>query len=78
MKQNGGLFQQYSKLFIAGTKDPIDMVGGLKLPLDDTSNITTRGKTADAYYRSRHEIDTVIGHSLGGAMALSLEKTKRW
>ena len=24
-------------------------------------------------YRSHHEIDTVIGHSLGGAVALSLE-----
>ena len=35
---------------------------------------THRGRTADAYYRSHHEIDTVIGHSLGGAVALSLEK----
>ena len=50
------------RLFIAGTKDPIDMVDDLKLPLDDTLNITTRGRTADAYYRSHHEIDTVIGH----------------
>ena len=41
---------------------------------DDTLNNTTRGKTADAYYRSHHEIDTFIGHSLGGAVALSLEK----
>ena len=39
-----------------------------------TTNKTTRGKTSDAYYRSHHEIDTVIGHSLGGAVALSLEK----
>ena len=29
---------------------------------------------ADAYYRSHHAIDTVIGHSLGGAVALSLDK----
>ena len=36
--------------------------------------MTTRGRTADKYYRSHHEIDTVIGHSLGGAVALSLEK----
>ena len=50
------------------------MVDDLKLPLDDTLNITRRGKTADVYYRSHHEIDTVIGHSLGGAVALSLEK----
>ena len=50
------------------------MVDDLKLPFDDTLNNTTRGKTADAYYRSHHEIDTVIGNSLGGAVALSLEK----
>ena len=46
----------------------------MKLPLDDTSNQTKKGRDADAYYRSHHEIDTVIGHSLGGAVALSLEK----
>ena len=63
------LYQHYNKLFVAGTKDPIDMVDDLKLPFDDTSNNTTRRKTADAYYRSHHEIDTVIGHSLGGAVA---------
>ena len=51
------------------------MVDGLKLPSDDTLNNTTRGKAADAYYRSHHEIDTMIGHSLGGAVALSLQKT---
>ena len=50
------------------------MVDDLELPFDDTLNNTTRGTTADAYYRSHHEIDTVIGHSLGGAIALSLEK----
>ena len=67
-------YQPYNKLFIAGTKDPIEMVGDLKLPFDDTLNNTTRGKTADAYYRSHYEIDTVIGHPLGGAVALSLEQ----
>ena len=36
-------------------------------------NKTKRGRHADMYYRSHHEIDTVIGHSLGGAVALSLE-----
>ena len=29
---------------IAGTKDPIDMVDGLKLPLGNTLDFTTRGK----------------------------------
>ena len=70
-----GLYQHYNKLFIAGTKDfPTDHIDDLKLPFDDTLNKTKRGRDADAYYRSHHEIDAVIGHSLGGAVALSLEK----
>jgi len=70
-----GLYQHYNKLFIAGTKNfPQDHIDDLKLPFDDTLNKTKRGRDADAYYRSHHEIDTVIGHSLGGAVALSLEK----
>ena len=69
-----GLYQHCNILFIAGTKDwPTEHLDDLKLPFD-TLNNTTRGKTADAYYRSHHDIDTVIGHSLGGAVALSLEK----
>ena len=50
------------------------MADDLKIPFDHTSNNTTRGRTADKYYRSHHEKDTVIGHSLDGAVALSLEK----
>ena len=42
--------------------------------MDDTLNKTKRGRYADAYYRSHHGIDSVIGHSLGGAVALSLEQ----
>ena len=72
-----GLYQHYNKLFISGTKDPIDFVDDLKLPFDDTLNNTARGKTAEAYYLSHHEIDTVIGHSLGGAIALSLQKAHK-
>ena len=73
--EKDGLYQHYNKLFIAGTKDfPQDHIDDLKLPFDDTLNKTKRGRDADAYYRSHHEIDTVIGHSLGGAVALSLEK----
>ena len=49
------------------------MVDDSKLPLDNTLNSTTRGRTADTYYRSHHGIDTVIGHSLGGAVSLALE-----
>ena len=70
-----GLYQHFNELFIAGTKDwPGDAIDDLKLPFD-TLNKTKRGRGADAYYRSHHEIDTVIGHSLGGAVGLALEKT---
>ena len=69
-----GLYQHYNKLFIAGTKDfPVDHIDDLKLPFDDTLNKTKRGRDADKYYRSHHEIGTVIGHSLGEAVALSLK-----
>jgi hypothetical protein len=70
-----GLYQHYNKLFIAGTRDfPGDHIDDLKLPFDDTLNKTKRGRDADAYYRSHHEVDTVIGHSLGGSVSLALEK----
>ena len=70
-----GLYQHYNKLYIAGTKDfPQYHIDGLKLPFDDTLNKTKRGRDADAYYRSHHEKDTVISHSLGRAVALQLEK----
>ena len=60
-----GLCQHYSKLFTAGTKDfPVDHIDDLKLHFDDTLSKTKRGRDADAYYRSHHEIDTVIGHGL--------------
>ena len=73
-----GLYQHYNKLFIAGTKDfPQDHTDDLKLPFDDTLNKTKRGRDADAYYRSHHEIDTVIGHSLGGALSLASENNTK-
>ena len=69
-----GLHQHYNKLFIAGTKDfPQDHIDDLKLQFGDTLYKTQRGRDADAYYRSHHGIDTVISHSLGGAVSLALE-----
>lgn len=61
--------------FIAGTRDfPTDPIDDLKLHFDDTLNKTKRGRDADMYSRGHHEIDTVIGHSLGGSVALAFEK----
>ena len=53
---------------------PNDHIDHFKLPFDDTLKKTKRGRDAESYHLSHHEIDTVIGHSLGGAVALSLEK----
>ena len=71
-----GLYQHYNELFIAGTKDfPQDHIDDLKLQFDDTLHETKRGRGAYAYYRSHNsELNIVIGHSLGGAVALLLEK----
>ena len=47
----------------------------LKSPFDDIFNKNKeRGRDADAYYRSHHEIDSIIGNSLGGSVSLALEK----
>ena len=47
----------------------------MTLPIDDTLNKIKRGRDAHMYYRShKSETDTIIGRSLGGAVALSLEK----
>ena len=73
-KQKDGLHHHYNRLFIAGTKDfPQYHIDDLNLPFDDTLKKTKRGRDAESYYLSHHEIDTVIGHSLGGAVALSFE-----
>ena len=67
-----------NKLFIADTKDfPQDHTDDLKSPFDDTLNKTKRGRDADAYYRSHHEIDTMIGHSLGGSVSLAIERNTK-
>jgi hypothetical protein len=68
-----GLHQHYNKLFIAGTRDfPRDHWDDLKIPFHQTLN-GKRGRDAEAYYKAHHEVDTVIGHSLGGAIALNLQ-----
>ena len=72
-------YHHRNKLFIAGTKDfPQYHIDDMKLPWENTLNLTKRGRDVEAYYRNHMtEIDTVIGHSLGGSVALSLEDKYR-
>ena len=46
-----GLYHQYNKLLIAGTKDfPVDHIDDLKIPFGDTLNKTKRSRDADALF----------------------------
>ena len=77
MSDEEGLTQAYdspnryyhhrNKLFVAGTKDwPQDVIDDIKLPYEDTLNLTKRGRDDEAYYRNHMtEDDTIIGHARG-------------
>jgi hypothetical protein len=69
-----GLYHHHNKLFIAGTKSLQDAWDDLKIPFGKTMD-GVRADNANAYYlANQSSIDTVIGHSLGGAIALNLEQ----
>ena len=70
-----GLHQHYNKLFIAGTRDfPRDYWDDLNILFGKTLD-GKRGHDAEAHYQEhKNQIDTVVGHSLGGAIALNLEQ----
>lgn len=59
-------------LYVAGTKSLGDAVDDLKIPLRQTRN-TARYKAAEDALFSSGPIHTVVGHSLGGTVALELE-----
>lgn len=57
-------------MYIAGTKSGTDAVQDLLIPLQMTRH-TDRAKAAEMYY-SLYSPTRVVGHSLGGAVALDL------
>ena len=70
-----GFYQHYDKLFVSGAKGfPQEPIDALNLSFDNSLHGNKRGSDADAYYRSHHGMGTVIGHSLGAAISLALEK----
>jgi hypothetical protein len=69
-----GIYQYYNKLYIYGTRDfPRDHIQNIHIPFDD-SLAMYRGQEAEAAILSHREIDTVIGYSMGGSVALALEE----
>jgi len=57
-------------MYIAGTRSGLDWASDLLIPLGLTS-YTPRERTAAQYYSLYHPT-RVVGHSLGGAVALDL------
>ena len=65
-----GLFRDGNVLYIAGTKSIGDVVDDLRMPLNDTVH-SQRYRDAVPMMQG---VDIVVGHSLGGAVALSLSQ----
>ena len=63
-----GLVRRGDVLYIAGTKSFGDVVDDLRIPFDDVVD-TQRYRDA---VPMMHGVDIVVGHSLGGSVALSL------
>jgi hypothetical protein len=62
-------------LYIAGTKSLADVRDDLLIPLRKVE-MSDRYKDAVAYLKDHPEIETIVGHSLGGSVALQLQKDK--
>ena len=65
-------------LYIAGTKDlPIDVLEDALIPFHMVHH-STRYRTADHFLKyNSDKVDTVVGHSLGGAVSLKLNQDYR-
>ena len=61
-------------LFVAGTKSLRDVWDDLKIPFGLTS-WSDRYQQADRVLQASPQVRRVVGHSLGGAVALELAKT---
>ena len=68
-----GLYKHGNVLHVAGAKSLSDAWDDLKLPLIKTS-LTQRYKDANEVLKHNPGITAISGHSLGGAVALELQK----
>ena len=68
-----GLYSAGDTLYIAGTKSAGDVLDDLSIPLGLT-NTTARHRDASRVLVANPQFSTLAGHSLGGAVALQLQK----
>ena len=68
-----GTFVAGDSLYIAGTKSPGDALDDLSIPVRLTSK-TARYRDASLVLNKNPQVQRVVGHSLGGAVALELQQ----
>ena len=68
-----GLYSAGDTLYIAGTKSLHDAYDDLKIPIRATTQ-AERHREASMVLNSNPQLTRVVGHSLGGAVALDLEQ----
>lgn len=73
-RQPNGIYNYGNSIYVAGTKSLNDAFDDLKIPFHATK-FTQRYRDAEKYVANpTNNISHVIGHSLGGAVALELQK----
>ncbi len=72
-KRPTGLYIHGDTMYIAGTKDVQDVYDDLKIPFNQTSK-ALRYKNAIDLLDVNPDVTNFVGHSLGGATALELQK----
>ena len=69
---DGKLYAHDGTLYIAGTSSLRDVWDDLKIPFHLTSK-SDRYQNAHKYLEEHHNIKNLVGHSLGGSVALELQ-----
>ena len=72
-KQPDKLYINNNKLYIAGTSNLRDVIDDTLIPFKLT-RFSQRYKDADKILENNRDIDTLVGHSLAGSVALELNK----
>ncbi len=73
--EDSGVWTEGSTMYVAGTKSLQDVFDDLKIPFGLTS-WSQRYKGAERTLNAMPQVSRVVGHSLGGAVALELQKNK--
>ncbi len=73
--EDTGVYTEGSTMYVAGTKSLQDVFDDLKIPFGLTA-LSQRYKDAERTLSAMPQVSRVVGHSLGGAVALELQKNK--